>query len=199
MLNLDLVFAYMKLKSALTSFILLVIILFSYPSLVSAETCCGSKDVDVGHGRDTKQCFDLGTLKCNNVQGFSLKNCDKTKDVTDYDIDGNSTNDLYNPDCFIPIKAPSTVKITDFGRLFSGAVSFLLLIAFILAFFYLILGGISWLTSGGDKANVETARNKIIAAIIGLIIVAATWAIFQLIGGAIGFNILGGFELPTLF
>ncbi len=100
---------------------------------------------------------------------------------------------------FIDIQVPDQVKITDFGRLFSGAVSFLLLIAFILAFFYLILGGISWLTSGGDKANIETARNKIIAAILGLIIVAATWAIFQLIGGAIGFNILGGFDIPTLY
>ncbi len=99
----------------------------------------------------------------------------------------------------ISISPPEQVRITDFGKLFSGAVAFLLLIAFLLAFFYLILGGISWLTSGGDKAAVETARNKIIAAIIGLIIVAATWALFQLIGGAIGFNILGGFEIPTLF
>ncbi len=123
--------------------------------------------------------------------------CPTGTNVCDQDL--NNDAEGYNSNCYIPISAPSEVKITDFGRLFSGAVSFLLLIAFILAFFYLILGGISWLTSGGDKANIETARNKIIAAILGLIIVAATWAIFQLIGGAIGFNILGGFELPTLF
>ncbi|MBI2029001.1 hypothetical protein HYT02_01150 [Candidatus Gottesmanbacteria bacterium] len=72
-----------------------------------------------------------------------------------------------DPRCDVKIPVPGEVKITNFGRLFSGAVSFLLLIAFILALFYLILGGISWLTSGGDKANIETARNKIIAAIIG--------------------------------
>lgn len=101
--------------------------------------------------------------------------------------------------CKVQISPPEQVRITDFGKLFSGAVAFLLLIAFLLAFFYLILGGISWLTSGGDKAGVEAARNKIIAAIIGLIIVAATWALFGLIGGAIGFNILGGFQIPTLF
>lgn len=99
----------------------------------------------------------------------------------------------------ITISPPEQVRITDFGRLFSGAVAVLLLAAFILAFFFLILGGISWLTSGGDKAAVEAARNKIIAALIGLVIVAATWALFQLVGGAIGFNILGGFQIPTLF
>ncbi len=99
----------------------------------------------------------------------------------------------------ITISPPEQVRIRDFGRLFSGVVAFLLLVAFILAFFFLILGGISWLTSGGDKSAVEAARNKIIAALVGLVIVAATWALFQLVGGAIGFNILGGFEIPTLF
>ncbi len=99
----------------------------------------------------------------------------------------------------ITISPPESVRITDFGRLFTGAVAVLLLAAFILAFFFLILGGISWLTSGGDKAAVEAARNKIIAALIGLVIVAATWALFQLVGGAIGYNILGGFTIPTLF
>lgn len=88
-----------------------------------------------------------------------------------------------------------------FSNLFSGAVQWLLLIAFILAFFYLILGGIAWVTSSGDKTNIEAARNKIIAAIIGLVIVASTWALFSLIGGAIGFNILQdqGFVVPALY
>ncbi len=88
-----------------------------------------------------------------------------------------------------------------FSNLFSGAVQWLLLIAFILAFFYLILGGIAWVTSSGDKTNIEAARNKIIAAIIGLVIVASTWALFSLIGGAIGFNILQdqGFAVPALY
>ncbi|MBI2028999.1 hypothetical protein HYT02_01140 [Candidatus Gottesmanbacteria bacterium] len=92
-------------------------------------------------------------------------------------------------------------SLGDFSKLFSGAVQWLLLIGFILAFFYLILGGISWVTSGGDKTNIEAARNKIIAAIIGLVIVASTWALFSLIGGAIGFNILGteGFSPPILY
>lgn len=104
--------------------------------------------------------------------------------------------------------SPTIIQFTQpqgtlgsFSALFSGAVSWLLLIAFILAFFYLILGGIAWVTSGGDKGNIEAARNKIIAAIIGLVIVASTWALFSLVGGAIGFNILQdqGFVVPSLY
>lgn len=100
---------------------------------------------------------------------------------------------------FVNISPPSQVRITDFGKLFTGIVAFLLLVAFIMSFIYLILGGLSWVTSGGDKGNIEAARNKIIAAVVGLIIVAATWALFQIVGGAIGFNILGGFTVPRLF
>lgn len=104
-----------------------------------------------------------------------------------------------NPPPSIIIDRPGGF-IPDIGSLISGAVAWLLLIAFILAFFYLILGGIAWLTSGGDKAGVEAARNKIIAAIVGLIIVASSWALFQLVGDALGINFLReGVPVPPLF
>ncbi len=119
--------------------------------------------------------------------------------MTDKDLDGDGKPDPYNKDCFVGVAAPAAVRIKDFSRFFTGAVAFILLIAFILAFLYLILGGIAWLTSGGDKGNIEAARNKIVAALVGLVIVAATWAIFQLAEGAIGFSILKGFRIPTLY
>ncbi|MBI2029753.1 hypothetical protein HYT02_05015 [Candidatus Gottesmanbacteria bacterium] len=190
----------MKLKTTLIAFLLVFTFIISSTNVFAAPGCCGDSRLSLPQLQNSKICFTT-TTNCNaypnNGQTVSLKSCDSVNNVPETGIVE------YNSDCFVNIQAPTEVKITDFGRLFSGAVSFLLLIAFILAFFYLILGGISWLTSwltsGGDKANIETARNKIIAAIIGLIIVAATWALFQLIGGAIGFNILGGFELPTLY
>ncbi|MBI2442554.1 MAG: hypothetical protein HYV40_01440 [Candidatus Levybacteria bacterium] len=41
----------------------------------------------------------------------------------------------------------------------------------ILALFYLIYGGIQWITSSGDKQKVAAARNRMIYAIIGLVII----------------------------
>ena len=99
------------------------------------------------------------------------------------------------------IKQPTDqVKITDVGQLISALVGTILIIAALLAFLYLILGGISWITSGGDKAAMETARNKITHAIVGLIIVGAAWAIMVLIQNFLGVTILGGtINLPKPF
>lgn len=88
----------------------------------------------------------------------------------------------------ITIQQPTNVKITDIGKLISAAVSLLMMLAALVAFLFLILGGIQWITSGGDKANMEAARNKITHAIVGLIIVGAAWAIMTLVSNFLGVN-----------
>lgn len=92
----------------------------------------------------------------------------------------------------ITINQPTNIKISDVGQLISAGVGTLLIIAALLAFFYLILGGIQWITSGGDKAGMEAARNKITHAIVGLIIVGAAWAIMLLVQNFLGVSIIGG-------
>lgn len=101
----------------------------------------------------------------------------------------------------IEIKQPTDqVKITEIGQLISALVGTILIIAALLAFLYLILGGIQWITSGGDKAGMETARNKITHAIVGLIIVGAAWAIMVLVQNFLGVTIIGGsINLPKPF
>jgi hypothetical protein len=78
------------------------------------------------------------------------------------------------------------------GGIVSGAIRLVLVIAAIVFFFILVVGGIRWIVSGGDKAQTETARNQITAALVGLVIVFAAWAIVQLINVFFGINI---FEL----
>lgn len=97
----------------------------------------------------------------------------------------------------ITIKQPPNVKIGDLGALISAVVGALLVIAALLAFFFLILGGIQWITSGGDKTGMEAARNKITHAIVGLIIVGAAWAIMILIQNFLGITVIGrGLSIP---
>lgn len=55
---------------------------------------------------------------------------------------------------------------------------------------YLLIGGIRWISSGGDKAKLEEASAQITQAITGMIILAATIAITTLIGNALGLDIL---------
>ncbi|MFZ2025549.1 MAG: hypothetical protein WAV51_04690 [Microgenomates group bacterium] len=101
----------------------------------------------------------------------------------------------------LTIAQPSNVKITDVGQLISAAVGTILILAALLAFIFLILGGIQWITSGGDKAAMEAARNKITHAIVGLIIVGAAWAIMMLVQNFLGVSIIGsqGVTLPKPF
>lgn len=85
----------------------------------------------------------------------------------------------------------SGVKLqTDPGALIGSYVGVAILIAGMLTFGYLILGSISWVTSGGDKGKVEKAQQMIMQAVIGLALVAASYAIFQVIQYFLGFDIL---------
>ena len=77
---------------------------------------------------------------------------------------------------------------TDFGNMFSSILNVVMLIAALLVFAYMIWGGIEWITSGGDKGKAESARNKLTAAIIGLVIVAASYAVVTLVVQFLGFS-----------
>ncbi len=98
------------------------------------------------------------------------------------------------------IPQPTNIKIGDIGKLISALVGVLLILAALMAFFFLILGGIQWITSGGDKAGMEAARNKITHAIVGLIIVGAAWAVMILVQNFLGIQIIGGnLSLPPAY
>lgn len=98
----------------------------------------------------------------------------------------------------ITINQPANVKITELGTLISAVVGTMLIIAALVTFVYLILGGIQWITSGGDKAGMEAARNKITHAIVGLVIVGSAWAIMALVQNFLGISVIGsgGINLP---
>lgn len=53
----------------------------------------------------------------------------------------------------------------------------------------LVWGGIEWITSGGDKGKVESARNRITNALIGLTIVAAAYAFWLIVLYFLGIDV----------
>jgi TRAP-type C4-dicarboxylate transport system permease small subunit len=78
---------------------------------------------------------------------------------------------------------------TDLGAYVSNFVSLLLTVSALGAFAYLVWGGFNWIISSGDKVKVEEARNRITNAIIGLAIVASSWAVFLLVDYFFGLNL----------
>ena len=75
------------------------------------------------------------------------------------------------------------------GKLISNLVGALFIAAFLLTFMLLIIGGIQWITAGGDKQALEKARTGITNAIMGLVIVAAVYALMTLVGQFFGIEI----------
>jgi len=55
---------------------------------------------------------------------------------------------------------------------------------------YFLMGGITWITAGGDKGKIDEARSKITQGLVGLAILAASYVIIKFIETAIGMNIL---------
>lgn len=107
------------------------------------------------------------------------------------------------------IAAENTIDIRpkgeEFGRLgeltipniVAGAIRLILVIAALVAFVFLIIGGIRWVTSGGDKEKTARAQQTLTAALVGLVIVFASWAIIKLIETFFGIQILT-LEIPTV-
>lgn len=63
---------------------------------------------------------------------------------------------------------------------------------------YFLWGAVDWILSGGDKEKVSNARKKMTNAIIGLVLLALSFAIIRTIGLITGFDPLGNLQLRGL-
>ena len=95
---------------------------------------------------------------------------------------------------------PTGSKEQSVSSVVSLVTNGLFIVATILAVVYLLIGGIRWITSKGDKTAVEGARKQIIAAIIGLVVVAVAFLIIRVVFGLLGVisPLEGEFRLPSL-
>ena len=76
------------------------------------------------------------------------------------------------------------------ANIISAVIILILIVAALIFFFMLVWGGVKYISSGGDKAQTEAARGQITAALIGLVIVFAAWAIINLVSAFFGIDLL---------
>lgn len=55
---------------------------------------------------------------------------------------------------------------------------------------YFLLGGLNWITAGGDKGKIDKAKGMMTNGAIGIIVVAVSYAIVWIVGKALGLDIL---------
>lgn len=85
------------------------------------------------------------------------------------------------------------------GGLVSSGLNIVLFVAFVAALIYLIIGGIRWIMSGGDKEGAGKAKGTVTAALIGLAIVLGSWILINIIFTFFGISGgLKGLQVPTL-
>ncbi len=72
-------------------------------------------------------------------------------------------------------------KLPYFNQVLTFVLRFFFVVAGLIALVYLLLGALAWITSGGNKENVEKAQQKIQAAIIGIIVIFLVLALVGLV------------------
>jgi hypothetical protein len=70
------------------------------------------------------------------------------------------------------------------------AINLMLGVAGVLAFLYLLWGGIQWITAGGDKDAIDKARKRIMYALVGLTITFSAYTLLYIIRILFGINLL---------
>lgn len=82
--------------------------------------------------------------------------------------------------------APNNASKAGFNAIISLFLGLLILAAIILSLLYLIWGGFDWITSEGNKQKLDQARQKIVFAIIGLIVVFLAFFVVNVISSFFG-------------
>ena len=86
---------------------------------------------------------------------------------------------------------------TQLSNMLSAIVTTLTVVGGLAFVIFFTLGGLKWLTAGGDKNKVSEAQAQMTQGVIGLVAIVAGLFIVGLVGGVLGINILNPFK--TLF
>lgn len=74
--------------------------------------------------------------------------------------------------------------------LLPNLIGFMLVFGLVAFLFMLLWGAITWVLSGGDKAKIESARGRLTSALIGVVLMLATFAVIKLVEAFFDVNIL---------
>lgn len=83
----------------------------------------------------------------------------------------------------IPLNPLPVLTNTDLPSVINTVFNVVLIFLFLVAFSYLVYGGAQFLTSGGDAQKVTNARNTVIYAIIGVVIIALSYVLLNWVIG----------------
>ncbi len=114
----------------------------------------------------------------------------------------NST-DIFGGKITPPIAGLPDDPRAAFGKLISVGIQLFILVIIFFLLIYMMWGAFDWITSAGEKEKLTKAQNKIVNALLGMLIAFAVLTLFGVITGNV-LNILQVtptgwiFNIPTL-
>lgn len=96
-----------------------------------------------------------------------------------------------------PFKGLCDITGKNFGKSVGNLITAAIVLAALVALGFLIYGGVKWIMSEGDKTAVETARQTVIGAVVGLVIVLLSYFILSIVLGVFGIS-LTQLKIPSV-
>lgn len=85
----------------------------------------------------------------------------------------------------------TTIDSKTLNDLIHWVITLMLYGVILLSFIFVVIGGLKWMLSQGDKKGVDEARKTITLALGGLILAFLSFFIINIIGYALGVPLLG--------
>ena len=101
-------------------------------------------------------------------------------------------NQITNPvlsQTLLDILAGGNPGLVFLNLILQNLIIIVFIVAVLIFFFMILISGIQWMTSGGDPKGLEAARGRLMAAIIGLVIVLSVYAILALLKTLFGIDL----------
>lgn len=97
--------------------------------------------------------------------------------------------DAYNPGAAGEGEYLSTTEL-----IISNALTVLTIIGGIMFVLYFLLGGLTWITAGGQSDKIEKAKSMMTNGAIGLIVIVVSYSIVWIVGQVVGLDVLNPAE-----
>jgi len=81
----------------------------------------------------------------------------------------------------------------DIARIVGSIIGILFFVSFLIALVFLVIGGIRWILSGGDKEATNNAKSTVTSALVGLVIVIGSYILIN-----VALKLLLGVDLGNL-
>ncbi len=92
--------------------------------------------------------------------------------------------EIKNPENFNP-------KLNNIGDIISSLLPIIMVLAGLVLFIFLIIGGFGLLTSGGSPEKMKASQGKITSAVIGFVIIFISYWLVRILEIVFGISILG--------